>query len=239
MLRPPPGAGFREPESHSRVALPSISPRPISAHHSLSLPRAPSPRRSGRAQPLPWASFSESLQGQQDHGGSYSPVIMSAETDGGVRAVEGRGNPAAQSQYPLLVDLTHQAQDASGGQGFGRGPHRRPGALAELLGAEAESRGEANVPCDPCHPTPPSCPHLCPWGLLQLDQSRAPGSPGLWRLRSTQAVLESELGIITSASRGLGDAQHLLAVGSRSLMYTSTAHTLGSTFLPSLVPWAQ
>lgn len=45
-------------------------------------------------------------------------------------------------------------------------------------------------------PHPSRLPHHRPWGLLQLNQSRAPGSPGLWHLLvPPQAVLESQLGV--------------------------------------------
>lgn len=69
--------------------------------------------------------------------------------------------------------------------------------LAELLWVQRQRAREVRLMSrvTPC-PHPSQLPHLCPWGLLQLDQSRAPGSPGLWRLPvPPQAVLESELGI--------------------------------------------
>ena len=76
-----------------------------------------------------------------------------------------RGNPAAQSQYPLLVDLHHQAWVVQEARVLGEvlvGDQ----VLAELLWAQRQrARGEANVPCDPLSPPLPAAPSL-PLGPL-------------------------------------------------------------------------
>lgn len=87
--------------------------------------------------------------------------------------------------------------------------------LAELLWVQRQrARGEANVPCDPLSPPLPAAPSL-PLGPLAARPEQGswlpralasagptPGCPGV-RARHH----------LTSASRGLGDAQHLLAEG--------------------------